>query len=339
MSIWVHVHGRGEAPRQDRDTPMKHSVSGEAEEVGAGGFVSRRLRFDGPIQRRRRLLGRLIAAAATPALYPTVPVARAFWFDGIANFGDALTPWLLRRAGIVPIHAQPRTAELTGVGSVLEMLPSDFAGAVWGSGLLKDGEKALPNATILAVRGELTRERVGANSTTPLGDPGILVSRFLRRPRTRWRLGIVPHHMHEADPLWKELRARAPRAIHIIDVRRGASVVVREIAACEYVLSTSLHGLITADSFGIPAVWARREPDLWGGRFKFHDYESAVTPGASREMKLWHGGMTADDVIGQAHTVDAIRIGTLQSELLAGLSRLDLPRFSPPLAARRAFER
>lgn len=318
---------------------MNHLVSDDAGKGGGHGFVSTVLRFDGPVQRRRRLLGRLVSAAATPALYPTAPVARAFWFDGIANFGDALTPWLLRRAGIVPIHAQPRTAELSGVGSILEMLSPDFAGAVWGSGLLKDGEKALPRATVLAVRGELTRERVGADPRTPLGDPGILVSYFLRRPRLRWRLGIVPHHMHEEDPLWKVIRASASTRTHIIDVRRDPSVVLREIAACEYVLSTSLHGLITADSYGIPAVWARREPDLWGGKFKFLDYESAVTPGTSREMTLRDRGMTAEDVIGQALSVDAARVGRLQSGLLAGLSQLDLPRLPPPLAARRVFER
>lgn len=293
--------------------------------------------FDGVIRRRGRLLGRLAAASITPSLYPRVGVARAFWFDGIANFGDALTPWLLRHAGVVPIHSRPGSAELVGAGSILEMLPADFAGAIWGSGLLRDVHLTLPRAHLLAVRGQLTAARLGAPNTTVLGDPGLLVSRFLRRPRRRWRLGIVPHHMHENDRLWESIRAHAPTETHIINVRRGPTAVVNEIAACDHILSTSLHGLITADSFGIPAVWARREPDLWGGRFKFLDYESAATPGVTRETVLEDGVVTQSDVISRTTAANATQVRSLQDGLLESLHTLELPRVVPFLAVQRVF--
>jgi len=293
--------------------------------------------FDGPLRRRGRLLGRLAAAAVTPSNYPSVPVARAFWYDGIANFGDALTPWLLRRAGVVPIHARPSSAELVGVGSILEMLPGDFDGAIWGSGLLRDAPVRLPKARVLAVRGRLTADRLGVSNTIALGDPGLLVGRYLRRSRRRWKLGIVPHHVHEHDRLWESIRAQAPTETRIIDVRRGPTAVLSEISACDHILSTSLHGLITADSLGIPAVWARREPDLWGGRFKFLDYESAVTPGKTRETVLEGSLVTPSEVISRTTGANDLRIRQLQDGLLESLHTLELPRAIPVLAIRRAF--
>lgn len=297
------------------------------------------LDFDGAIRRRGRLAGRLAAAAIAPSSYPRIPVARAFWYDGIANFGDALTPWLLRRAGIVAIHSRPESAELVGAGSILEMLPADFDGAIWGSGLLRDAPVALPNARILAVRGRLTADRLGAPDATVLGDPGLLVSTFMKRPRTRWRLGIVPHHMHENDPIWEAIRTQAPNQTRVIDVRRGPTAVLGEIAACDFVLSTSLHGLITADAFGIPAVWARREPDLWGGRFKFLDYESAVTPSATRETLLETAVPSPDEVISRTSPVDRERVQLLQNGLLDSLHSLELPHAMPLLAVGRVFGR
>jgi hypothetical protein len=297
------------------------------------------LDFDGAIRRRGRLAGRLAAAALAPSSYPRIPVARAFWYDGIANFGDALTPWLLRRAGIVAIHARPASADLVGAGSVLEMLPTEFDGAIWGSGLLRDAPVALPNARMLAVRGRLTADHIGAPPSTVLGDPGLLVSRFMKRPRTRWRLGIVPHHMHENDPLWEDIRVQAPNDTQVVDVRRGPNAVLTDIAACEFVLSTSLHGLITADAFGIPAVWARREPDLWGGRFKFLDYESAVTPTVTRETTLEGAVPSPDEVISRTSRVNSERVRLLQDGLLDSLHGLELPHAMPLLAVGRVFGR
>jgi hypothetical protein len=77
--------------------------------------------------------------------------------------------------------------------------------------------------------------------------------------------------------------------VRVVNVHQTAERVIREIAASGVVISTSLHGLVIADAYGIPAVWTTLEPPLGGGAFKFHDYESVITPRATRFVRFTPG--------------------------------------------------
>ncbi|WP_427383665.1 polysaccharide pyruvyl transferase family protein [Janibacter sp. G56] len=173
-----------------------------------------------------------------------------------------------------------------GIGSLIEQLPDDFSGDLWGTGLLRGQPRTLPLARPLAVRGPLTKALLGITDDIALGDPGILVARHARRGRMRWRLGVLPHGLHRDDAGLRELAVRGGDDVRVIDVRSRPSAVIGQISHCGAVLTTSLHGLIVADALGIPAVWTQREPLLWGGRFKFDDYEAVLTPGWSREVDV-----------------------------------------------------
>jgi len=175
---------------------------------------------------------------------------------------------------------------MAGVGSIMEQLPPEFSGTVWGSGLLYGKPVALPHARYAAVRGHLTRQVQGIRGPVALGDPGLLVARHVRRPGRRWALGVVPHGMHDDHPDVLAFAERHPGDVRVIGTRAPVDKVVRAIARCDAVITSSLHGLVVADSFDIPAAWFTLAPGLWGGSFKFEDYESVVTPGRTRRLVL-----------------------------------------------------
>lgn len=279
------------------------------------------MNYSGALTRRARQLRRVATAATRAPMWRGGVVVPAHWWDGHPNFGDDLTPWLLPNYGVLPIHRVATRARLAGVGSILEFLPSDWGGVVWGSGLMHGEPHPLPNANVLAVRGHLTRELIGAPADVALGDPGILVSRLRSRPRPRWDVGLVPHGHHRQHAAFLALADTAGYRIRVVNVHQSAARVVREIAACEAVITTSLHGLITADSYGIPAVWTTLDPPLGGGAFKFHDYESAVTHGASRFVRFVPG-TTLGDLIAAATAAPKGAVETVCDGLEAAAARI-----------------
>ncbi|WP_124103196.1 hypothetical protein [Klebsiella pneumoniae] len=51
--------------------------------------------------------------------------------------------------------------------------------------------------------------------------------------------------------------------------------VVDEIISCEYILSTSLHGVIVAQAYDIPTLWIKHN-DINTDGIKFYDYFDSV---------------------------------------------------------------
>lgn len=58
-------------------------------------------------------------------------------------------------------------------------------------------------------------------------------------------------------------------------MQRAPISVLHDIARCEYILSSSLHGLVVADALGIPNAWILLSDKVHGNGFKFRDYHSA----------------------------------------------------------------
>jgi pyruvyltransferase len=118
------------------------------------------------------------------------------------------------------------------------------------------------------------------------GDPALLFNRFyVPRVEKRFKLGIIPHYVDKDCEFISEVR-KDP-AIKIIKVwhgrldyyLRGDSkflTLIDEICSCERILSSSLHGLILADAYGIPAHWIKLSGRVLGDGFKFFDHAGAV---------------------------------------------------------------
>ncbi len=227
---------------------------------------------------------------------------RTFWWNKEINFGDLLGPSLLREFGFTPIHAQTYNAEVVTVGSVLHLLSENYTGYIVGSGIIEDNAFRFPHAKILAVRGELTRERIGAPKGTILGDPGLLSDRLIKkRSHKRYTLGLIPHFFDMQDECIQAVVKKYPQEVHLINVKRGPLEVIREIDQCEYILSSSLHGMVVADSLGIPNTWMILSEKVRGAGFKFFDYASAF--GCHYEPLKLTGVESLSELVGGTHNV------------------------------------
>jgi pyruvyltransferase len=134
----------------------------------------------------------------------------------------------------------------------------------------------------MAVRGSITRDLIGAPKNTTLGDPGLLISDVIQyRQKKKYRLGFVPHYHDLADYRLHILKKRYKNDVCLINVLRSPIRVSEDINRCENIISSSLHGLVVADSLGIPNRWAVMSDKVFGKGFKFRDYYSAM--GIDRE--------------------------------------------------------
>lgn len=238
---------------------------------------------------------------------------KAYWYRDIVNFGDLITPLLLRKFGFTPVHTLSHKASLVSTGSILEHLSESYTGCILGSGFIySDSSLSFPNARVLSVRGELTRERLGVkHKGVGLGDPGLLAPLTLaEHPEKKYVLGIVPHHIDIASTAVSQLVALNRDNVIAINVQQQPLEVFKLISQCEYILSSSLHGLIIADAFGIPNAWLGND-ELIGGRFKFDDYYSSLGVVAGKPYKII-GKETLHELIAMTTLKPADRIAVLQ---------------------------
>lgn len=224
---------------------------------------------------------------------PLVAV-KAYWWTKVKNFGDGLAPLLLDHFGNVDLEWAPiAEASIATVGSILEHIPPQWAGYVCGSGRLKeDSQINLSHATILALRGPLSARGIKGNYA--LGDPGLLVDELVGFQDKRWDLGIVPHWKDDELALRFTALIKLPSTTKIISPRGDPLTIVKEIGACKKIVTSSLHGLITADAFGIPRrleISPKLLNTTEGGDFKFRDYSASINtpfePGKMSEPSRW----------------------------------------------------
>lgn len=59
-----------------------------------------------------------------------------------------------------------------------------------------------------------------------------------------------------------------------IDIQLKPKEFVKQVAKCDFILSSAMHGLICADSLGIPNKHIILSNNVTGGDYKFRDYYS-----------------------------------------------------------------
>jgi hypothetical protein len=146
---------------------------------------------------------------------------------------------------------------------------------VLGSGFIRKNDPVNPYANYKWLRGPLSREKViaesGARPPKVYGDAAWLLPTFWPSSPKKYKLGIVPHYVDYeiAKKIWP-----GERIINLLNA--DCEAVTAEITECERVISSSLHGLIVAQAYGIPAAHVKLSDKLSGDGFKFYDHYASM---------------------------------------------------------------
>lgn len=205
-----------------------------------------------------------------------------FYWSAERNFGDelssAVVEWV---SGYTTKLVETDSADkLIAVGSILERARN--GDVVWGSGIhptqydrfwqkqvhkwYRKAAEPQTEIEVWAVRGPISRDALlyrGVECPQRFGDPGVLTSLIYpkaRDPNKKW--GLIPH--------FRDKDVIGEHKIHVIDVHDKWENVVDQIVQCECIISSSLHGIVVAEAYGVPAIWLRT---LSGeGFIKYMDY-------------------------------------------------------------------
>ena len=235
-----------------------------------------------------------------------------------ANFGDAMSPMVVAKLGGQEVRPSSMwNADMMAIGSVFYrgdyfMRDWEHKGignrlkcmawavnqlmarpiVVWGSGFLQYPLFKRPccnrKLDIRAVRGKYTRKilegygLISSDEKVAYGDPGLLFADlFGIKANPKYDVGIIPHK-YDVDRGWLNRLGEAFRVagvdIKLINVADEPLKVVSQIAECSKVISSSLHGLVVADSLGIPNLHMTISTlghSLRDYELKFQDYYSA----------------------------------------------------------------
>jgi pyruvyltransferase len=201
------------------------------------------------------------------------------YFTYRENFGDLLSPWLIKKmTGRKVKVADRKKPHYVAIGSIVNQ-GTDHS-IYWGTGMYgTEGKAEAPaGATYTALRGPLAQSKLSAGKgfgiKTPevYGDPALLLP-FYYSPK------IAVTHEYGVVVRWSERKwaeAEYGPGVKMIDFSRGdIEAVIKELLSCKKIVTSSLHGLIVADAYGIPSAWLKSQTPR-GGVFKFYDYFASV---------------------------------------------------------------
>ena len=203
---------------------------------------------------------------------------KSYWHTGDGNnFGDILGPTILHNLTGQKVAPSLDEGSIISIGSVVNL---NYPRSVkfWGSGIISQEVKLFSpeKHEYLAVRGPKTRERIlsaGIECPETYGDPALLMplmfdkEQFLQDDKNK--IGLLPHWV-DAN-IFSDQEQEFPDS-KLIDIRSDADSVIREVLNSEIVITSTLHGLILCESYGVPCVYVKVGEKVMGGTFKYEDY-------------------------------------------------------------------
>lgn len=195
---------------------------------------------------------------------------KVYWWNGGNNFGDRLSKVIVERI----INKEVENASLKENHPVLLAIGSILRRArkgdiIWGSGFrsqFASDEKKRMHLDVRAVRGPKTRnilKKWGIDCPKVYGDPALLLPYLFpefKKQEPVYDFIIIPHFLE---------RDKYQNYINLVLPSEPWDQVVDKITKSKFVISSSLHGIIVAEAFGIPARLLKPSRE---GMLKYEDY-------------------------------------------------------------------
>lgn len=180
---------------------------------------------------------------------------KMFWWEARddVNFGDDLSRVIVERIIGRPVHNSSLSSDeklLFASGSILHYARD--GDTVWGSGFREDPmlENRFHNIDVRAVRGPRTREfllKKGIECPEVYGDPAVLMSCLFPEFKKE-----APIYDYIIIPNIGEMSCFMSYKNVVLPILPWDEIV-KMMMRSRLVISSSLHGIIVAESFGIPS--------------------------------------------------------------------------------------
>jgi len=207
------------------------------------------------------------------------------------NWGDVLTQFMLEYYSGKKLNKDDvfyfddasymldKNGKIVGIGSSMKYVrPDDY---VWGTGCIDTVNIGDEPKKIYSVRGPLTRDTLlerGWDVPEIYGDPALLFPQIYNPTiEKKYKIGLIPHcvDFYSLNGL-KAINHMEDMGIKIINVTAGINEFIDQLKECELIISSSLHGLIAADAYGIPNYRVKLSSLIHGGDFKYKDHYASV---------------------------------------------------------------
>ncbi len=232
------------------------------------------------------------------------------------NFGDSINPIFFDRILDIKVkRGYPTNSDVVAIGSLMQMLtprniikhkkflyflkynPNPII--TMGTGFSYDIEessfldKTFRNIYPLILRGILSHKSLEKRNKRKYkdvlyGDLGLLFPYLLEKKiQKKYQLGIIPHKFDYCNPIIDLLLYKFQDST-LIDLRMPPLETLKRIAECETVISSSLHGLVAADSLNIPnkRIKLSNHGFDFNVDFKFDDYYSIFSNSSPNYIEL-----------------------------------------------------
>ena len=232
------------------------------------------------------------------------------------NFGDSINPIFFERILNIKVkRGYPTNSDVVAIGSLMQMLttrniikhkkflyflkcnpkPIITMGTGFSSDISENSflDKTYRKIIPLILRGNLSHKSLETRNKhkykdVSYGDLGLLFPYLLEKKIPKcYKLGIVPHKSDYSNPIINLLLEEIQDST-LIDLRMPPLETLKKIAECETIISSSLHGLVAADSLNIPnkRIKLSNHGFDFNVDFKFDDYYSIFTNGSPKYIEL-----------------------------------------------------